>query len=152
MCLPEGWHQVSQQELNSRGVPADVILVFQADVPISGQFTTITVTRETLLQPITAPEYSDASVLSVQGLPGYEQVDEQSVEIDGQEVTLHVFAAQPQSDQPATRFYQISSVAGQTGYTFTAATPVTTPNDLEASVTEMLKSVTFEEQVEEEGA
>jgi hypothetical protein len=142
-CLPEGWHALERGELDDRGVPAEVVTAFQSDTPVSGQFATVTVTREVLTTPLSSTEYSEASVQSVQGLPGYDEVDQKDIEIDGEEVSLHVFTAQPRDDQPESRFYQVSAVSGTTGYTFTAATPVSVGSDLEEQILLILRSATF---------
>lgn len=155
-CLPDGWHSVDRSELDNRGVPAEVTTAFQSDAPYSGQFGTITVTREVLPQDLTSEKYSDASVLSVQTLPGYEEVDRRNLTIDGASVTLHIFTAQPRDDQPESRFYQVSAVSpDHVGYTFTGATPVSVPDELETQVLAILRNVTLvqpEEAVDDEEA
>lgn len=155
-CLPAGWHSLDREELDDRGVPAEVVAAFQSDQPYSGQFATITVTREALAQPLSSTDYSEASVQSVTGLPGYEEIDQRAIEIDGEDVTLHVFAAQPQTDQPESRFYQVSAMGGNAGFTFTAATPISVDGTLEEQVLLIMRSATFippegaEESVDEE--
>lgn len=142
-CLPSGWHVVDRAALAEKGVPADVIVAFQADAPTSGQFPTVTVTRESLGRQMTSTEYSDASVLSVGGTQGYAKIDTQKIQIDGKDATLHIFTAQPESDEPKTRFYQVSASAGMTGYTYTAATPVTIASALEQQILLIVKNATL---------
>lgn len=142
-CLPDGWRVVDRSELDDRGVPDEVLVAFQSQKPYSGQFATITVTREPLQQPLTGTEYSDASILSVQTLPNYTEIDLRSITVDDEDVVLHVFTAQPQDDQPESRFYQLSSVKGNAGYTFTAATPVSIPDELEDGILAILGGSTF---------
>ena len=143
VCVPEAWHTVERAELDQRGVPAEVLVAFQSDQPHGGQFATVTVTREALTQPMSSTEYSAASVQSVAGLPNFTKIDQTTISIDAQDVTLHVFSAQPREDQPESRFTQVSAVADGAGYTFTAATPVTVQDALEAEITSMMKSITF---------
>ena len=142
-CLPAGWHVVNRAALADKGVPADVLVAFQADLPTSGQFPAVTVTRESLVKQMTSIEYSSASVLSVQGMQGYTKVDTQTIQIDGKDVTLHTFTAQPRADQPKIRFYQVSAAMGATGYTYTAATPVTIAGTLEQQILLILKNATL---------
>lgn len=142
-CLPTGWNVVERNDLEDRGIPDEVLVAFQSEVPYAGQFATITVTRETLAQPLTSSEYSDASIASVRGLPGYEEIDRQSTAVDSEDVELHIFTAQPRQDAPESRFYQVSAVSGNSGYTFTAAVPVAPPDELEAHVLTILRAVTF---------
>lgn len=143
-CLPAGWRVVGRNQLDERGVPAEVAVAFQSEAPYSGQFATVTVTREALGQRMTSGEYSEASIISVQTLPGYTEVDKRPITIDEDDVDLHIFTAQPRDDQPASRFYQVSAVSPRsTGFTFTGATPVSTPDELEQQVTTILRSVTF---------
>ncbi len=134
---------VERATLDQRGVPEAVVVAFQADKPFSGQFATVTVTKEALNKQMTSTEYSDASVQSVSGMPGYEKVDIVKKTIDGQEVSLHTFTAQPQTDQPKTRFYQISLLSGLTGYTYTAATPVAVDSTLEKQIQLILGNATL---------
>jgi hypothetical protein len=144
-CLPSDWQAVERADLDKRGVPAEVIVAFQSKVPYSGQFATVTVTRETLGQPLTSKQYSDASIASVQGLPAYTKVDLQKTTVDGEDVQLHIFTAQPRKDAPESRFYQVSAVSGGIGYTFTAAIPVAPPKELEQGVLTIMKAVTFKD-------
>lgn len=142
-CLPDGWHVLDRANLDLRGAPGEVTVGFQADNPIAGQYTVITVTREALNDAMTASEYSDASIASVKTLPAYAEIDTQKVTIDKDNILLHVFSAQPKSDEPKTRFYQMSTVAGTAGYSFTAATPLTVDKTVESQILLILKSVTF---------
>ncbi len=142
-CLPAGWHVVDRAALDQRGVPPEAVVAFQADQPFAGQYATVTVIREALTKQMTSPEYSEASMQSVTTVSGYAKVDSEAVTIDGEDVTLHTFTAQPRSDEPKTRFSQISAVAGMTGYTFTAATPVTVEKALDQQVQLILKNATL---------
>lgn len=142
-CLPAGWHALDRAELDDRGVPTEVVAAFQANTPTSGQFATVTVTREALSQPLTSSDYSEASVQSVIGLPNYDEVDKQDITIDDTDVTLHIFTAQPDPEEPEARFYQVSAALGNTGYTYTAATPVTVSNELEEEVLVIVRSATL---------
>ncbi len=142
-CLPSGWHVVDRTALDQRGVPPEVVVAFQADQPFSGQFATVTVTREALSKQMTSTEYSEASIQTVSTMAGYTKVDTTSLTIDGEKVTLHTFTAQPRTDQPKTRFFQVSVASGTTGYTYTAATPVAVDSTLEQQVLLILKNVTL---------
>lgn len=142
-CLPAGWHVVDRSTLDERGVPAEVVVAFQSDAPYAGQFATVTVTREVLVQELPSSEYSDASVESVKGLPSFDEIDRRTVTVDGEDVAFYVFSAQPRPEEPEARFYQVSAVEGNTGYTFTAATPVATEAELEDQVSLILSNVTF---------
>ncbi len=145
-CVPEGWQVLDRSQLDQKGMPPEVAVAFQSEMPVSGQFITVTVTTETMTSNLTPQEYSDASIQSVQGLPNYDEVDRRAVTIDGQEdLEIHVFTAQPSSDQPEARFYQLSTVADEVGYTFTAATPVTVPSEIEAQIFSMFETATFVE-------
>ena len=149
-CLPDAWHVVDRAELDERGVPAEVVAAFQSDTPFSGQFATVTVTREPLAEEMTYTEYSEASVESVTGLPGYVELDKQNITIDGEDVTLHVFTAQPSEDQPESRFYQVSMANDGNGYTFTVAVPVSVSEELEEQVLTILQNATLQEPEGEE--
>lgn len=142
-CLPDGWHVLDREMLDEFGVSEEVIIAFQSDVAYAGQYVTVTVLEEPLTSEMTSEEYSDASTLIVQTLPGYEEVDQSSVDVDGAEVTLHVYTAQPQEDKPAARFYQVSAVHDGIGYSFTAATPVSAENALDEQVRAILENATF---------
>ena len=128
-----------------------MIVAFQTDAPVAGQFPTVTVTRETLTRSMTSTEYSDASVQSVQTMPGYEKIDQTKAKVDEEDVTLHIFSAQPRTDQPKTRFYQLSAAGGMTGYTFTAATPLSVDANLDKQIKLIMSNVTLKGQVSSEG-
>jgi hypothetical protein len=144
-CLPAGWHIVDREQLDDRGVPGEVTVAFQSDTPVSGQFSTVTVTREILSQAMTSEEYSEASIASVESLPGYSEVDKRAITIDEADVQMHIFTAQPREDQPQSRFYQVSVVSPDNeGYTLTGATPVAVSDELEAQVAAILHGVSFQ--------
>lgn len=143
-CLPVGWHVVDRGQLDARGVPPEVLVAFQADAPVSGQFATVTVTREPLTKQMTAEEYSAASMQSVQAMPGYAKVNAEQITIDGRKVTMHTFTAQPRADQPKTRFTQVSIVSGSAGYSYTGATPVTVEDSVTTQVQLIVKNATLQ--------
>lgn len=145
ICLPQGWIVMNQETLRQRGVPEDTVVAFQAEEPSSGQFPTVTVTKEQLTEQVEPSAYSEASVRSVTILPKYTLIDSTQTNIDGQSLSLHVFTAQPISDEPVRRFYQVSTVSDGVGYTVTATTPVAAEDALEKQVYFILGSTTFED-------
>lgn len=142
-CLPTGWHVVDRSGLDQKGVPRDVLVAFQADVPSSGQFPTVTVTREALDKPVDSAAYSIASVQSVKGLPGFSELDLRSLTIDDADVAIHIFSAQPRSDEPKSRFYQLSIASGTNGYTYTAATPLSVDSTAENQILLILQNASL---------
>jgi hypothetical protein len=143
LCIALQWRIVDRSELDERGVSEEAIIAFQSERPYAGQFATVVVTREVLAQPLTTTEYSAASILSVSGLPEYEELDRRKAAVDGVEVMVHVFSAKPRPDALSERFYQISAVSQNTGYTVTAATPVSVQPTLDQQIMGMLSSLTF---------
>ncbi|MDD4287656.1 MAG: hypothetical protein PHN33_04890 [Candidatus Peribacteraceae bacterium] len=142
-CLPSSWKLLDAVELAQRGVPEDVIIAFQSDTSVSGQYPTISVTREPLSTVVTPADYSDATIRSVSVLPGYKLIDQKKVTIDGVSLPVHVFFAQPVSGEPQRRFLQVSTVVGQNGYAITALTPLTVSSSLESEILTILGSITF---------
>ncbi len=147
-CLPGGWHVVDRQGLDQRGVPRDVIVAFQADVAVAGQFPTVTVTREALAKPVEASAYSDASIQSVKSLPGYQELDLRDTTINEMPLKLHIFSAQPRPDEPKTRFYQVSMAKDKAGFTYTAATPLSVDSATENQILLILQNASLEKPVE----
>lgn len=143
ICLPAGWSVVSRETLEERGLPQEVIAAFQADRAVSGQFPTLTVTREDLRNPVTSTDYSAASIRSVSVLPEYNLIDSRDLTVAGDAVQLHIFSAQPLPEEPQRRFYQASMVHGNAGYTFTALTPLSVSNTLEGQIETMMNAITF---------
>lgn len=143
LCISEGWRVVDRTELDERGVSEEAVIAFQSDRPYAGQFATVVVTREVLTQTLTTVEYSDASILSVSGLPEYSEVDRRAIIVDGFDIVIHIFSAKPRTDALAERFFQVSAVSQNMGYTVTAATPVSVDPTLETQVIDMLSSITF---------
>lgn len=143
VCLPQAWRVIDQETMQQRGVPDDAIVAFQSDEPVSGQFLTVTVTREQLASVLEPALYSQANIRSVSALPGYELIDATSSEVDGETIDLHIFAAQPIADEPARRFYQISTIANNIGYTITATSPRSIDDSAERKVISIVQSVTF---------
>lgn len=146
-CLPGGWSPVTSETLRSRGVTEGVVVAFQKDKAESGQFPTVTVTKEQLPEGITSTAYSAASIRSVSTYPSYKVFSTRTMKVDGSDVTLHVFSAQPLEGDPARRFYQVSAVGPpHTGYTFTALTPLSVSDALEKEILVIMNNVTFVEQ------
>ncbi len=142
-CLPSTWKLLDRAELTQRGVPDDVIIAFQSDAAVSGQFPTISITAEPLSAVATPEAYSEATIRSVSVLPGYKLIDQKQTSLDGVSLPVHVFYAQPVSGEPQRRFLQVSTVVGQNGYTVTALTPLTVASALENEILAILGSVTF---------
>ena len=152
-CVPCGWEVLEHETLRLRGVPEETIVAFQAVEPVSGQFPTVTITREQLNTPAKPKDYSAANIRSVEVLEGYTHVDTKKTDVDGEEVNMHIFTAQPIESEPRRRFYQVSTVAGATGdvgFTVTAVTPISIGTTTEKSVLLILEGLTFEEPTEEE--
>lgn len=152
-CLPEDWVVVDPETLRQRGVPADTVVAFQSEIPVSGQFPTVAVTREPLAQVVTPQAYSDASMRAVTVLPGYAQVDSRDIRIGEDKLRLHIFKAQPAVEEPLRRFYQVSTVADGVGYSITATTPVSVDESIENQVLLILRESIFadpEKQAQEE--
>lgn len=148
-CLPAGWKVLDRDTLTQRGAPAEVIVAFQSDTPVSGQFPTVTVTRESLKQDMSSTEYSEASVQSVTTLPGYEEGEKDDLKIDDADVVLHTFTAQPRPEEPRVRFHQVSIATESSGYTFTGAVPLTVPAAVESQMKLVLQNATLREAEEE---
>lgn len=143
LCLPDKWVVVDRETLRQRGVPEDTIVAFQAEEAVSGQFPTVAVTREELATPVDASTYSEASIRSVTALPGYELVDTRAYTIDGTEVNLHIFTAQPIPEEPKRRFYQVSTISNGAGFTVTGTTPVSITDSLRGQIESIMGAVTF---------
>ncbi|MBU0767083.1 hypothetical protein KKF55_04890 [Patescibacteria group bacterium] len=143
-CLPVGWIVIDRETLRQRGVPDETLTAFRSEESVSGQFPSISITQERLTSKIDAKSYSEASIRSVSTLPGYTLVDSPSVKIDGEEVAMHIFSAQPVENEPARRFYQVSTISGDMGYTVTASAPFFVEKDLEDAIKFILESATFE--------
>ncbi|MCF7844876.1 MAG: hypothetical protein K9M03_03555 [Kiritimatiellales bacterium] len=148
-CLPEGWIVMDRETLKQRGVPDETLAAFRYEQSVSGQFPSVTMTQEPLVSEISAEDYSEASIRSVSVLPGYTLIESPSVKIDGKEVTLHIFSAQPVEDEPARRFYQVSTIKGEIGYTVTAAAPLFVESELDNQIRFILEGATFEAPAEE---
>jgi hypothetical protein len=151
-CLPSGWHVLDRANLDDRGVPEEAVVAFQTDESIAGQYLTVVVTREDLPEEVSSSDYSEAGAASVTTLPGYARLDEDVVQIDGEDHILHSFTAQPSDDQPVARFYQLSLAKGRAGYTFTAATPVSIDDSAEERITAILKNATLNAPSDDETA
>jgi hypothetical protein len=143
LCIPNGWGVIDPETLRQRGVPDDAIVAFQAEEAVSGHFPTVTVTKELLAQVTTPEAYSDASIRSVTVLPGYELLESTPIEVAGLATRLHVFTAQPVTDEPARRFYQVSTTRDTMGYSVTATVPASVTDTLESQIVLVLQSLTF---------
>jgi len=143
-CLPDGWRMVEPSVLKERGVPGEVIAAYQAEKSLSGYYPTVTATREFLTGEEMAAEYSESSIASVNVLPGYKLLDKRPVTVDGNKVAIHVFQAQPDTEESVYRFYQLSTRVKDTGYTFTVAVPLSITETLEKEILSILEQVTFE--------
>lgn len=145
MCLPQGWELMAKERLDQLGVPGDVIAAFQLTTPVSGIYPNVTVTSEQLPQAMPSETYSKNSIRAVTSLPQYQLIDTRPISVDGDNVDIHIYSAQPSADQPQARFYQVSAVSAGNGYTVTAYTPLTLSTNLESQILLMLQSLTFKE-------
>ena len=151
-CLPESWEILEQETVRQRGVPEETVAVFQAGEAVSGHFPTVAITREQLVSPASSSDFSLASMRSVEIMVGYELVDTKKIKIDGEEVSIHIFNAQPVDSEPMRRFYQVSALTGadsDVGFTATAVTPMSIKEVLEKEVYVVLENLTFEGPEEE---
>lgn len=146
-CLPKGWVVLDAETLRQRGVPEETIAAFQKSTAVSGQFPTVAVTREPLADAVTPVQYSDANIRSVQILDGYKQIDSKDFTVDGEKVKIHTFTAQPVAGEPQRRFYQVSTIVKNIGYTFTGVAPVSIDATTEKEILLMLQKITFKEVV-----
>ena len=143
VCLPDAWKVVERERFQQLSLPPEVEAAFQAEDPVSGLYPTAVITREILMLPTDSIAYSRANVQAVSILPGYEQLDKRTVTVDGKEVEQHVYTAQPEADQPKSRFYQVSAVSGSgTGYTVTVSLPFSVSEALDRQALAISQSLT----------
>jgi hypothetical protein len=143
VCLPANWEVMSQETLTQRGMPEEVTAAFQSKDEVAGQRPTITITKETLTNEISASDYSTASIRSVGALPNFKQVDRRKFTWNAQNLEIHIFTAQPLPNEPERRFYQLSLTSKNTGYTVTGFTPVSVTSAVENQVLTIVRSITF---------
>ncbi|HCI03439.1 MAG: hypothetical protein QF755_06285 [Candidatus Peribacteraceae bacterium] len=149
LCLPDKWIVMDGETRRQRGIPDETIVAIRFEEAISGQFPAVTVTRETMKREVSPLDYSEAGIRSVSTLPGYTLMDTKEVKIDREDVSMHVFTAQPISDEPARKFYQISTVKGNDGYTITAAAPLFIESSIEKQIESIVMSISFDKETEE---
>ncbi len=142
-CLPKGWKVLSRDTLTQLGVPEETVAAFQFDTPHAGQLDTVTVTREPLTQDLSTTDYNNSNVLAVSALPDYKLIDKIVSFIDGKETAVHVFSARPAPEQPVRRYYQLSAVHDNTGYTFTGSFPLSIQDSEASQVEFILKNISF---------
>ena len=146
-CLPSGWSGIDQETLRSRGIPEETIAAFRRDEKVAGQYPSASITKEVLSTAVTSAQYSDASMSAVAVLPGYGLFDSVSVPWgEEEELTLHIFQAQPIDTEPAKRFYQLSAVSEDAGYTISASVPLSVSNEVHKEIMTIMQSLTFTEQ------
>lgn len=145
LCLPDAWSVIERDQLSERGIADNVIAAFKREKAIAGQFPAVIVTQEVLKSAIDSATYSSASVRAVTVLPAYKLIDARSVTVDGADVDLHIYSAQPAEEEPAKRFYQVSAVAGGNGYSVTGLTPLSPPKNVESEISAIMGSITFVE-------
>lgn len=143
LCLPAGWSVVDRETLARRGVPEETVVALQAEKAVSGQYPTITVTRETLGSTVDSATYSQASIRSVSTLPNYKRIDEKQVKIGTEKLNIHVFNSKPLTEEPERRFNQLSIVHGLVGYTITGLTPISVASSTEKEIQSILQSIIF---------
>lgn len=144
-CLPAGWEVLSSETLSRFGVPEETVAAFQRSEARDGQFDTVTVTSEPLAQDLSSLEYAEANILAVSVLPEYDLDDKNELAVDGQDTLMHVFQARPVADTPLRRYYQVSIVKDQTGYTFTGSLPLSVSNDAVQAIELILRGATLTE-------
>ena len=148
-CLPEGWDIIDQETLRQRGVPAETIVAFQKTESVSGQFPTVAITKEILPDPVSSENYSAASIRSVEVMEGYTLVDTQTISVEEEDASMHIFTAQPLVGEPRRRFYQVSVVRDDAGFTVTGVSPVSIDKDVEDAMMLIINNVVFTEPTKE---
>lgn len=148
-CLPADWVAVNKETLRQRGVPEETFVAFQSDVASSGQFPTVSITRESLAEVLTPENYSNASIRSVTTLPEYTELDISDTQIDSEKVKMHVFSLKPIADEPVRRFYQISTTVGNVGFTITGTSPLSPTEKVDEEIKLILGEATFMAKEEE---
>lgn len=143
VCVPQGWHALEPEAFRDHGLPQEVIAAFQANSAVSGQYPSMTVTRERLTTAVTPSAYSKATMETVRSLSGYKEIDVRDVTIEDLGVDLHLFSARSSPDQPKQKFYQVSTVKGQNGYSFTAAGPLSVDDAVEKRLLFIIEHVGF---------
>ena len=144
LCLPDGWRVMDSETLRSREVGEETIAAFQAEQATAGQFPVLTVTREILAEAADSTRYSDDSIRKVKaGILQYKLIDMRKQKIDAQDVSVHVFSGQTKVDAPERRFWQMSFVDGDSGFTVSARSPLAASDTLQKQILLMLGTVTL---------
>ena len=145
VCLPSGWKVLDSALLSSRQVPEETIAAFQYSTPHAGQMDTVTVVREPLASDTTTTAYAEANVLAVSTLPDYKLIDKQTITIDGETSSLHVFSARLNPSEPIRRYYQSYAASDRTGYTFTGSFPLSIADSEAVQIQFILKNVSLKD-------
>jgi hypothetical protein len=145
LCLPEGWEEVSDELLMQKQVPEETIAAFRLTEKRARQRDIVVVSKETLSEQTDSMGYAGDNIKTVAVTPDYKLIDKREKSVDGKETLLHIFSAKPVPDVPARRFYQLSIVKGNLGYTFTASLPFSVPNEINEEIVALFDSVTLEE-------
>lgn len=144
LCVPTGWSTMDQETMRQRGLGEETIVVLQSDEAVSGQFPTFTVTREYLGQEVDAPAYENESTrLMKSAVAGYKQIDSRATDLDGKTMHVHVFSGQLREGSPQRRYYQLSTAANKTGFTFMVMAPLSVPDTLQKQINLMFDNVSF---------
>lgn len=145
VCLPAGWKALDSTLLASRQVPEETIAAFQYATPHAGQIDTVTVVREPLSSDTRTTAYAEANVLAVSTLPDYKLIDKQTITIDGETSSLHVFSARLNPSEPIRRYYQSYVASDRTGYTFTGSFPLSITDSEASQIQFILKNVSLQD-------
>ena len=106
---------------------------------------TVTVVREPLASDTTTTAYAEANVLAVSTLPDYKLIDKQTITIDGETSSLHVFSARLNPSEPIRRYYQSYAASDRTGYTFTGSFPLSIADSEAVQIQFILKNVSLKD-------
>lgn len=145
VCLPAGWKVLDSALLSSRQVPEETIAAFQYSTAHAGQIDTVTVVREPLSSDIDTSAYAEANVLAVSTLPDYKLIDKQTITIDGETSSLHVFSARLNPSEPIRRYYQSYTAGEKMGYTFTGSFPLSIADSESEQIQFILKNVSLKD-------
>lgn len=122
-------------------IPKETLVAFTSPEAYDGFFMNVNVSKEQLQAPTNSIEYGRANIIAAeQNLTNYEKGDEAQIDLNGTPALVHIFNARLNPSEKLTRFYQLYTTQGSTGYIVTGGVLPSTDEVARENVGNMVTS------------
>jgi len=120
--VPKDWRNIDKKEFSSI-VPEETVAVFASSAR-DGFIKNLNILKENINTEASSNSYAKANILiGGKSLIDYAKIEEEHINIGGEDTVLHVFRARNSSTDKLLNFIQTYLTRGKIGYTITCVLP-----------------------------